>query len=29
VKLQKDYVGYLTRLRDSGQLETLIGRHFS
>jgi len=29
VELQRDYVGYLTRLRDSGQLETLIGRHFS
>ena len=29
VELQRDYAGYLTRLRDSGQLETLIGRHFS
>lgn len=28
-ELQRDYAGYLNRLRASGQLEDIIGRHFS
>jgi len=28
-ELQKDYAGYLSRLRASGQLKDIIGRHFA